>query len=532
MTEVAKYKDELLTDELMSKAHFYDINAEESEIQKFYNGQTVFITGGTGFLGKIIIEKLLRVTKVKQIYLLVRPKKNVRPQKRLEHMLDDPVFERLKQHSLKSLDKMDVLEGDLEEADLGLSDKDKKKIVDEVTIVFHSAATVRFNENLKIATRINVCGTKETLALGHHIKNLQAFVYVSTAFSHCPQKEIGEQFYQSPVDVDQLLTLKDVLNEEQLDTLTPLLLNEWPNTYVFTKAAAEEVVRKGAPGLPLSVVRPAIITTTYNEPLPGWIDNLYGPGGIVVGAAAGVLRTIHCDEGVQAEIVPGDMAGNCILAAAWDVAKRYSADPTLRDLERMRSSSDVPVYNFCLRPGTISWGKMTQLLFHFGFQNPPYRALMSCDLTLNSSKLAHRIYMILFHYFPAYTIDLITGFFGKSKGLVKMYQKIEVFTWLLGYFAARSFNFSSDNVRSLYHDKLSQRDKELFNFDLSSIDWSEYMRIYYLGTRKYLMKDDPSTIPAARVKYNRLHIMNQTIKVCMSLVPFLILYFVIYAVFL
>lgn len=96
---------------------------------------------------------------------------------------------------------------------------------------------------------------------------------------------------------------------------------------------------------------------------------------------------------------------------------------------------------------------------------------------------------------------IINDRFGSR--LVKMYQKIEVFTWLLGYFAARSFNFSSDNVRSLYHDKLSQRDKELFNFDLSSIDWSEYMRIYYLGTRKYLMKDDPSTIPAARVKYNR-----------------------------
>lgn len=36
------------------------------------------------------------------------------------------------------------------------------------------------------------------------------------------------------------------------------LLGDWPNTYTFTKALAEQVVEKEGKGLPIAVFRPAV----------------------------------------------------------------------------------------------------------------------------------------------------------------------------------------------------------------------------------------------------------------------------------
>jgi fatty acyl-CoA reductase len=61
-------------------------------LQQFYSGQSIFITGGTGFLGKLLIEKLLRSCPgIVSIYLLVRPKKGKDVHQRAEEIFDDPV---------------------------------------------------------------------------------------------------------------------------------------------------------------------------------------------------------------------------------------------------------------------------------------------------------------------------------------------------------------------------------------------------------------------------------------------------------
>lgn len=52
----------------------------------------------------------------------------------------------------------------------------------------------------------------------------------------------------------------------------------------------------------------------------GWIDNLYGPTGVAAGAGTGLLRSIHCDGSVHANVVPADLAVNALIACAWDVA--------------------------------------------------------------------------------------------------------------------------------------------------------------------------------------------------------------------
>ena len=59
-----------------------------SEIAEYYTNKSIFITGGTGFIGKVLIEKLLRSCyDLKTIYVLVRNKKGQNPQNRLNELL-------------------------------------------------------------------------------------------------------------------------------------------------------------------------------------------------------------------------------------------------------------------------------------------------------------------------------------------------------------------------------------------------------------------------------------------------------------
>jgi len=68
-----------------------------SPITAFYKDKSVFITGGTGFMGKVLVEKLLRSTPVARIFLLIRPKKGVSAKERLQQLLSAPIFDRVKE---------------------------------------------------------------------------------------------------------------------------------------------------------------------------------------------------------------------------------------------------------------------------------------------------------------------------------------------------------------------------------------------------------------------------------------------------
>lgn len=99
------------------------------------------------------------------------------------------------------------------------------------------------------------------------------------------------------------------------------LIDKWPNSYTYTKAIAEDTVRQYGTGIPICIIRPSIITSTAEEPIKGWINNIYGAVGVVMGSALGLLRTLHCDPENVAEIVPADYVISHIIVASWDAAK-------------------------------------------------------------------------------------------------------------------------------------------------------------------------------------------------------------------
>lgn len=77
-----------------------------------------------------------------------------------------------KERGTDIVDKVEAVTGDVSLPDLGMSTKDREKIISEAEIIFHCAATIRFDEVLKKAVLLNVRGTKLMLELAKQCKKL------------------------------------------------------------------------------------------------------------------------------------------------------------------------------------------------------------------------------------------------------------------------------------------------------------------------------------------------------------------------
>lgn len=107
-------------------------------IRDFYAGKTVFITGASGFMGKVLIEKLLySCSDLKQIFILMREKKGKSGEKRVEEFSKLPLFQRIVSEKPEVLAKLVPMYGDVTSRNLGLSDFDMKRLVEDTNIIFH-----------------------------------------------------------------------------------------------------------------------------------------------------------------------------------------------------------------------------------------------------------------------------------------------------------------------------------------------------------------------------------------------------------
>ncbi|XP_028441567.1 fatty acyl-CoA reductase 1 isoform X2 [Perca flavescens] len=469
-------------------------------IPEYYAGKTVLITGATGFMGKVLLEKLLRSCPgVKSVYVMVRSKAGHSPQARIADVINCKLFERLQDEQPGFAEKIIAVNSDLTQPELDLSKEDQSILADNINIVFHCAATIRFNEPLKDAMQLNVLATQKMLALAHRMKHLEVFLHVSTAYANCDRELIEEIVYPPPVDYRRLIDSLDWMDEELVTALTPKLIGKRPNTYTYTKALAEYMVQQEAGDLNVAIVRPSIVGASWKEPFPGWIDNYNGPSGIFIAAGKGILRTMRASNDAVADLVPVDVVINATLAAAW-----YSGSQALN------RSKNILVYN-CTTGGInpFHWGEVEYHVISTFKRNPLEQAFRRPNVNLTSNHLINQYWIAVSHKAPAFLYDLYLRLIGREPRMMKTITRLHKAMMVLEYFTSHSWVWNNDNVGMLIA-QMSPEDKKVFNFDVRQLHWAEYMESYCMGTKKYVLNEELSGLPAARKHLNKLRNIRYT----------------------
>lgn len=255
-----------------------NIEQTEKKTQKVLNSQELIerFVLSQGFMGKVLIEKLLRsCPDLNRIFVLIRGKKNKTPEQRLEELGKIPVFDRLHQELPNHFSKLCAINGDCTLKGLGISDEDFKRM-ENVSVIFHSAASVRFDDSLKNAILLNTRGTVEVMRLAEKLKKIRVVLHVSTTYCNPTKKVVEEMIYPPNGDWEMAIKIAEKHDEATLNALTQKFTNAEPNTYTFTKGLAEQAVKDFSDRLPVVIYRPSIVVSSLDEPMPGWIDNFNG----------------------------------------------------------------------------------------------------------------------------------------------------------------------------------------------------------------------------------------------------------------
>jgi thioester reductase-like protein len=287
-------------------------------------GNCVLLTGATGFLGKVVLTELLRrrgELGIEKVVLLVRERAGESAESRTRRTICASVaFSTLPPGWQGALA---IVPGELSRPECGLSPGDHARVLDEVTHVIHCAASIEFDLPIDQACAANVTSALNVLALAGACKRLERMVSVSTAYvtRHRPGV-IGEVLGPLPQPAESLY--QDIL-AGRADERALLERAGHANTYTLTKCLAEHLLMQRRGDLPLTIVRPSIISASWRYPFPGWIDSKAALAAFVTAIGAGYMRVILAAPTTRLDVVPCDEVAGHILAEAFARAGKRDA---------------------------------------------------------------------------------------------------------------------------------------------------------------------------------------------------------------
>lgn len=143
-----------------------------------------------------------------------------------------------------------------------------------------------------------------------------------------------------------------------------------------------------------------LVLSSLAEPTPGYIDNWYGPTGIIYGMVAGFIRTKIVDN-IVTDLIPVDIVANAMIAAAWQRA----AAP----------SNEVKIYN-CVsgEQNPITWHEFVTKCTQSALKNPLERTVWYPNPICRTNRTTHAIHEYFAHTIPALVYDGVASLTGKK----------------------------------------------------------------------------------------------------------------------
>jgi thioester reductase-like protein len=230
----------------------------------------VLLTGATGFVGQVLLERLLDRGD-RHVHALVRADD------------DAGAAERLPAH-----DRLSAWAADIERDGLGLEPRTADALAERVSTVIHCAASVSFSLGLEESRGVNVAGTARMADLAERCATrgdgLDRFSYVSTAYVAGAHR--------------------GVFDEDSLD-----LGQDFRNPYERSKFEAEQLLRERAAGLPLQVLRPSIVVGDSRTGWTSCFNVLYPP---LRAFARGAIPALPARRRSPVDVVPFDYVADSV----------------------------------------------------------------------------------------------------------------------------------------------------------------------------------------------------------------------------
>ena len=481
------------------------ISRECSSIAGFYAGRSILITGGTGFLGKVLIEKLLRsCPDVREIYLLMRPKKGLSIDDRVRKAFELPLFDTLREERPSCISKLIPILSDTGADGLGISANDRQTITSRVSVIFHVAANVRFEDNLKKDILLNCRSTRDICILAGDMENLVAFVHVSSAYAQSDKPKVEEIIYPPLVDWRDAIRMAESLDEYTIRAFTSKYVGTMPNTYTFSKRLAEQVVSDYSKHLPCVILRPSIVTSSIFDPMPGWLDNFNGPVGLMVLGGKGILRVTGGKPDVICDYIPVDVSTKATLTAAWKRGRvTVTEDP------------EVHVYNcsfFEIRQ--VPQQRMIEMSFAINEAVPLEGIIWYPRTTVTANPFFYNLLFYFLHLLPTLLIDGISKLAGREPMLMKIQKQVYSATQKLTHFMSNEWEFRNAKMKSILMEEVPMPEREIFGFDYTNIDELRYLTDCIIGAKRYLLNEDLSRKEKCKRHLNRMLYIERVVHGC------------------